>query len=221
MPLHAVLFDLDDTLHDKTATLWRVGRRLHTDHRLDRLGVDVLAWEDRFVAWSRERLDKAEVFARLRDRFTLPDTLARDLFADHDATLGRDAVAFPGAIDCLAACRAAGLKLGVVTNGRDAFQRSKLDGIGATPYLDAVFTSDGFGARKPDPAIFTACLDALGCSPEHAAMVGDDRAHDLAPALALGLRAVWKSPHIAGDIALGSDDFAVIAAWLTAQAHAR
>jgi FMN phosphatase YigB (HAD superfamily) len=40
---------------------------------------------------------------------------------------------------------------------------------------------------KPDPAFFRHALAALGAAPEEAWMIGDDEAHDLAPARALGM----------------------------------
>ena len=39
MTLGAVLFDLDDTLHDKSATLYRVGEIQHAEAGLAALGV--------------------------------------------------------------------------------------------------------------------------------------------------------------------------------------
>jgi HAD superfamily hydrolase (TIGR01509 family) len=214
MPLRAVIFDLDDTLHDKSATLRAVARRLHADHGLSAQGVKLDGWVSEFVALNHLRIEKPEVFERLRVSFALPGALGRSLLEDCDANLGSQARPFPGAIDCLAACKAAGLKVGLVTNGRDGFQRSKIAGLGALPYLDAIFTSGGFGAKKPDHAIFEACLKALGVIAEEAAVVGDDRCADIEPAIALGMTAVWKSSERASDVVLSTHDFQEIQAYL-------
>jgi phosphoglycolate phosphatase-like HAD superfamily hydrolase len=119
MPLRAVIFDLDDTLHDKSATLRAVAKRLHADHRLSAEGVKLDDWVSEFVALNNLRIEKPAVFERLRASFALRGELSRSLLEDCDANLGSQAQPYPGAIDCLAACKAAGLKVGVVTNGRD------------------------------------------------------------------------------------------------------
>ena len=43
---------------------------------------------------------------------------------------------------------------------------------------------------KPHPSIFTAVLESLGTSPAEAVMVGDSVSHDIAGALAIGMRGV-------------------------------
>ena len=47
------------------------------------------------------------------------------------------------------------------------------------------------GASKPDPAIFRAALEAVGCGPDDAVMVGDNPLRDIAGAQQAGLRGVW------------------------------
>jgi HAD superfamily hydrolase (TIGR01509 family) len=218
MPLRAVIFDLDDTLHDKSATLRAVAKRLHADHGLSTGGVKLDDWASRFVALNNLRIEKIEVFEKLGIAFAMPGALSGSLLEDFDANLGSQAQPYPGAMECLAACQAAGLKVGLVTNGRDAFQRSKIAELGALPYLDAIFTSGGFGAKKPDLAIFEACLKVLDVHASEAAMVGDDRCCDVEPAIALGMTVIWKSSERAGDVALSTHDFREIQAWLVSAA---
>lgn len=157
MPLRAVIFDLDDTLHDKSATLRAVARRLHADHGLSAQGVKLDDWVSEFVALNHLRIEKPDVFERLTASFALPGALGRSLLEDCDANLGSQAQPFPGAIDCLAACKAAGLKVGVVTNGRDGFQRSKIAGLGALPYLDAIYRACDCAGHDSRLEVFRAC----------------------------------------------------------------
>ena len=112
------------------------------------------------------------------------------------------------------AARGRGLKIGVVTNGRDAFQRSKIAGMGAAAHIDATVTSGGFGAKKPDHRIFAACLGELGVAPSEAAFVGDDFEADMEPALALGLHAVWKTKLQSPRVAFCADELPAIHAHL-------
>ena len=205
MPIRAVLFDLDDTLHDKSCTLERVAREQHAMARLCDLRVDLSAWVSRFVALNNERIEKPVVFSSLAAEFALPPDLASTLLRDFDDHLGSRACAFPGARELLSGCRERGLKTGIVTNGRDAFQRSKIAGLGIDALVDVTVTSGQLGIKKPDHRIFQACLEALSVPPAEAAFVGDDFAADMTPAMALGMHAVWKSPLPSDQVAFSSD----------------
>jgi putative hydrolase of the HAD superfamily len=48
-----------------------------------------------------------------------------------------------------------------------------------------------FGLGKPDQAVFRHALAALGCRPDEAWMIGDSLTFDIAPAVALGMYAIW------------------------------
>jgi len=81
--------------------------------------------------------------------------------------------------------------LGVVTNGIDRVQRSRLAVSGLASLFDTVVTSQGCGFAKPDPRILHAALDAMRVTPRHALYVGDDPATDGAAASAAGVTFVW------------------------------
>jgi putative hydrolase of the HAD superfamily len=82
-------------------------------------------------------------------------------------------------------------RLGVVTNGIDSVQRSRLAASGLASLFETVVTSQGCGFAKPDPRILYVALDALGVSARHAVYVGDDPAVDGAAARAAGVAFVW------------------------------
>ena len=82
-------------------------------------------------------------------------------------------------------------RLGVVTNGIDRVQRSRLAASGLAPLFDTIVTSQSCGFAKPDPRILHVALDAMGVSPRHAVYVGDDPATDGTAARAAGVRFVW------------------------------
>ncbi len=98
----------------------------------------------------------------------------------------------PGAVELLAALKAAGYRVGLLSNtpGGRWVQRWT-DSHGFRPYVDVVITSDALGIRKPRPEIFLATLERLGLhDPARGVMVGDTLAHDIVGAQALGLRTV-------------------------------
>jgi HAD superfamily hydrolase (TIGR01509 family) len=196
--LRAVLFDLDNTLHDKKATLRRMPADQFAAFGLTQLGVDAADWTTRYGQLNQQRISKTRVFEALSLHFQLPIALAAALLRDFDARLGSLAVPVDGAQALLRDCRARGLKLAVVSNVRDAFQRSKWAGLGWTDLVDLVVTSGELGIKKPDLRLFRHALAALDVAPEQAVMVGDDLEADIQPALALGMRAIWRAVPVAG-----------------------
>ena len=91
--------------------------------------------------------------------------------------------------DALARLRAAGLRLGIVSNS-DGRVDQALSAAGLREYFDVVIDSSAFGIEKPDPAIFRAALQALDVAPEEALYVGDLYDIDVVGARAAGMEAV-------------------------------
>ncbi|MFN9042734.1 MAG: HAD family hydrolase [Betaproteobacteria bacterium] len=79
-------------------------------------------------------------------------------------------------------------------------------------------TSGGFGSKKPDLAIFRACLSALQVNAEDAVFVGDDFDADMKPSLVLGMRTVWKSPEGSTAVSFCSNSLSEIRAYLHGEA---
>jgi len=91
--------------------------------------------------------------------------------------------------DALARLRAAGLRLGVVSNS-DGRVEEALQVSGLRDYFDVVVDSTLAGVEKPDPAIFRAALDVLGVGAAEALYVGDLYDVDVIGANAAGIPAV-------------------------------
>jgi len=90
-------------------------------------------------------------------------------------------------VPALAALRAAGLKIGLVSNSaRDVREFAVHHGL----EIDAGISSFHHGKAKPHASIFRAVLDLLDVDAADAAMVGDQVEDDLEGARAIGMRAV-------------------------------
>jgi len=121
----------------------------------------------------------------------------------------------PGAREALAALRAAGIPVGVVSNTRFSarawMHALRLKGLA----VDFVVSSADVGARKPDPAIFRAALERLRVPPRDVWFVGDSYEKDVKGAAAAGVSPVWfggpRSPLPSG--AAAADWAAVLALW--------
>jgi len=98
--------------------------------------------------------------------------------------------------------RAAGLRLGVVSNS-DGRVDQALAAAGIREYFDVVVDSDLAGVEKPDPRIFAFALEALQLRPDEALYVGDIYEIDVVGAEAAGLHAALVDParrHAGGDV---------------------
>jgi putative hydrolase of the HAD superfamily len=180
------LFDLDNTLADRDGAFDAWARERAAEwHPAD---------SDAALRLIRE-LDgdgmrpRPEFLADLRQRFGLVE----DVDALHDGFLTGCTARImlePGAAEALATLRAAGFRLGIVTNGGST-QRIKLDVCALPGLVDACVISDEVGVRKPDPAIFAFAASAAGAPLDGAWMVGDRADADVAGAVAAGIRSVW------------------------------
>jgi putative hydrolase of the HAD superfamily len=94
-----------------------------------------------------------------------------------------------GAIEALTELRARGFATGVISNF-DSRLRGILGDLELAPLLDLIWLPSDAGVAKPDPAMFTGALSALGLTAERALFVGNDAERDLEGARAAGLRPV-------------------------------
>ncbi len=203
--LEAVLFDLDDTLHDDTlayqSAAEEVARQVEAEH-----GIDALALKQAYIAqaqgfWTRlsattlsEKLgniraklwESALAEVGLRDR-----ELAKRSATDYLRFRSRYFTPFPGVVDLLKHLRKRNLKLGIVTNGFSETHREKIAILQIGDYFDAIFIADEIGMVKPDPLLFAHACTRLGSPPAVSAMVGDRYERDIRGALEAGLFTVW------------------------------
>ncbi|MCB0081612.1 MAG: hypothetical protein KDE47_11805, partial [Caldilineaceae bacterium] len=80
-----ILFDLDDTLHDKRASLAKCGRRLFKTHELNRYASEN-DFLQRFVDENCIIQPKEQVFAILAAAFGIEQAGAQQLKAEFDHT---------------------------------------------------------------------------------------------------------------------------------------
>ena len=138
------------------------------------------AWWDDLV---RQTFQATDSTVRFPDAAALYDGLFA-AFAEASAWRLRD-----GASALLDACDAQGTRVGVVSNF-DLRLAPLLDALGVGGRLACVVLPAHCGARKPEPAIFEAALDALALPAHAVALVGDDPEEDLAGARSVGMHAI-------------------------------
>jgi putative hydrolase of the HAD superfamily len=95
----------------------------------------------------------------------------------------------PRVIAAAQAARAAGVKVGILSNSLGMEPYNPYDGYELDRHYDAVLLSEHYKMRKPDPAIYQIMLDLMDL-PGEACVFVDDTAHNLPPAEALGITTI-------------------------------
>jgi len=184
MTLAAVVFDLDETL----AVTARDRQRLLAD-TVGEAGLDPIEYGT-YERAHREAVTgetRAQIFETIfEDEPIDPHAMAetyRGVVNDHLEPV-------EGAERLLARLREAEYRVGVLTDGPERAQCSKLDALGWEDLVDATVVTGTIETRKPDPRAFEAILAALSVDPGEAVYVGDKPEADVEGALAAGMKAV-------------------------------
>ncbi|HEU4955867.1 MAG TPA: HAD-IA family hydrolase [Gemmatimonadales bacterium] len=198
--MKAVLFDAGNTLiyldHERMAA--EVGAALGvpiTAAALDRSVSSATRAVEGAVGVAAGRTDRERARVYLEALFTgagVPaermDEVARTLRRLHEEW-HLWCRTMPGTSEALDRLRAAGLRLGVISNS-DGRVEEALRAAGIDDRFDVILDSALVGVEKPDPAIFRAALAALDVGPGEALYVGDLYDVDVVGARAAGIEAV-------------------------------
>lgn len=201
------MFDLDDTLHDDTATYRKAAQAVAADVA-EKYGCDAVMLFEAYV-------EQAERFwrdltpeglgtplAAVRPRLwaaALAEVMLSDvdLAAQCAAAYGRYRrtafVLWPGALELLTRLRQQGYKLGLITNGFAETHREKIALLALDDAFDEIFIADEIGLLKPDPRLFRLAAERLDVDPEACAMVGDRLERDIRGAQAAGMFTIWMN----------------------------
>jgi 2-haloacid dehalogenase len=112
--------------------------------------------------------------------------------ADEEDALGRSLPRwepFPEVPAALEAARAHGWRLAVLSNTDRDFLDASLDSIGVE--FEQTIVASEIGSYKPAPEHWDEFFARSGAERDHHVHVAASLFHDIAPATALGLRAIW------------------------------
>ncbi len=104
------------------------------------------------------------------------------------------AIVFPDARETLQLLRARGYPIGLLSNTWWAadWHNADLATHGLNGLLDEIAYTSDLPHSKPHPSVFQEVAARLGVPVKACVMVGDRMADDIAGALGVGMRAVWK-----------------------------
>ena len=190
-----LILDLDDTLYPRERFV-RSGFAAVATHLAATHGVSAQAAFGVLLR-AREAGRHGHELQVLCDRFGFPRDLAPTLldvyrrhmpsiWLNHDVT------------DVLHQLRAAGWRLGVLTNGLPSVQFRKVAALGLSLLVDeVVYAEEHVAGGKPAGAAFRAVLRSLDLAPEQCVVVGDDLVRDIRGARAAGIRTIRVArPHV-------------------------
>jgi putative hydrolase of the HAD superfamily len=189
----AVLFDLDDTLNDRTAS-WMAFVKLIASPSVQLIDPAAIeAVHARIVASDHGGYrPKRELFEELSAVLPLKAPVtAEDFEVFWRAHFPDCMVAREGMLEILSALRKRGLAIGIVTNGQAVTQMRKIEALGIRTMVDSIVISESAGVKKPDPRIFEMALNELKTEASTALFVGDDPKRDVLGAARGGMRTAW------------------------------
>jgi putative hydrolase of the HAD superfamily len=194
-PLDAVIFDLDDTLLDRRATI-----DTYLAGSAKRLGLtaDVAAaYRTRFIALDNAGYTpRATVFGALATEFPMCGS-SESLTADWIERAFSECRFMENATEVIARCKQAGYRTGIITNGPSGMQRAKLKSLGLEALVDVVIVSGEEGMHKPAAELFHRAAERLRVAPSRCLYVGDNPVNDVGGATGAGMQAIWLQTDMA------------------------
>ena len=191
-PITSVLFDLDNTLLDRSAGFESFCRELYhtsvvmSDTHTEREAVELM------LDWDAQGMRSREDF--FKNVLGQWPGVFRDL---HQAmqvfieSYPRLMVLEPQIRALLEDLQDANLPTGIVTNGGAIMQSNKIRESGLEGLVGTVVISEEAGVSKPDPRIFEQALSQIQSSPSSTLFVGDNPEADILGAKGIGMPTAW------------------------------
>lgn len=177
LPISAILIDLDGTMLESAPELAEAANRMLRDMGRAPASQDLLkSYIGNGVSWLVKR------------------ALTGDMHAEPDAALYNEAMPifdrhykalltskpYDGVIAGLEAMKAAGFRLGCITNKSAKYTGPLVENSGLADYFEIVVSGDTLPEKKPHPMPLLHAAQFFGVPPEKALMIGDSRSDVLA-----------------------------------------
>ncbi|MDR0481497.1 MAG: phosphoglycolate phosphatase [Gallionellaceae bacterium] len=165
------MLDLDGTLLHTAPELAEAANRMLRD--LNRLPVSqdlLMSYIGNGVSWLVKRALTGDMHAE-------PDAAlyerALPVFEKHYTDLSLSSKPFDGVIAGLDAMKAAGYRLGCITNKVALFTEPLLRASGLAPYFEITLSGDSLPEKKPHPLPLLHAAKFFGVEPERVLLIGD------------------------------------------------
>lgn len=189
----SILFDLDDTLHDRNRSLIKfidifiLKYCLVMENSIDFNIKNIFLEIDRRGYRPRE-----EMLKELQNRISwVNKPNIQELLEFWNSEFPICAEPMPDLYRTLDYFREKNVKMGIVTNGGSLFQHTKIEKLDLGKYMKSIIISEEISMRKPDKRIFLYALSQLESEGNSTIFVGDSPSLDIKGAIDAGLVSVW------------------------------
>jgi len=189
--LHAVIFDLDDTLYSEREYV-RSGFSA-----IAKILPEIQNAEEKLYSFfesGKQAIDELLISENIYSAELQEKCLCT--YRTHTPNIHL----YDGVRELLLRLRKEGYMLGIITDGRPDGQRAKISALGLDTLVHEIIITDELGgieARKPSELAFTKMCERLGKSCgkaiayTEACYVGDNISKDFIAPKSLGMRAIW------------------------------
>lgn len=189
--MRAVLFDLDETLFDRSACMREtasiIGSELASTHNIDADKFSSVFLESDNCHTSKKKFAEAVL-----NEFESLEISEIDFVRWRDDVAMNCGSLFPETTGVLNILKESNYLMGIVSNAsRKNYQYEKIARLGLLPYMKSVVISDET-MKKPNDRIFIKALKEMEVSAEQAVFVGDNPIADIGGASRMGMKTVFK-----------------------------
>ena len=189
----SVLFDLDNTLLDRDASV-----KQFITAQYDRLAAHLnyipqTDYVSRFIELDcHGHTWKDRVYQDLVQEFAIESICWQALLEDYETQFQFYCQPFRFLTETLDTLKQQGYLLGIVTNGRGQIQNRSIDGLGIRDAFDTFLISAIEQVRKPEPEIFCRAAQQLGVAVQDSVFIGNNPEADILGAKRVGMKTIWK-----------------------------
>lgn len=169
--ISAIVIDLDGTLLHTAPELTEAANRMLREMEYPQVAPELLmSYIGNGISWLVKR-------ALTGDMHATPDAALYDhalpIFEKHYSQLLLDSKPFNGVVEGLDALRAAGFRLGCITNKVARYTEPLLKGIGLARYFEIVLSGDTLPEKKPHPMPLLHAAKFFGVTIDKLLLIGD------------------------------------------------
>jgi phosphoglycolate phosphatase len=169
--ISAIVIDLDGTLLHTAPELAEAANRMLRDMGRPAVSQDLLmSYIGNGISWLVKRALTGDMHAE-------PDAAlyakAMPIFEQHYSKLLLQSKPFAGVVQGLDALKAAGFRLGCITNKVARYTTPLLQGIGLAHYFDLVLSGDSLPEKKPHPLPLLHSAQFFGVTIDKLLLIGD------------------------------------------------
>lgn len=167
----AIVIDLDGTLLNTAPELAESANRMLKDMDYEPVSIELLSsYIGNGISWLVKR-------ALTGDMHATPDAAlyehALPIFEKHYTELLLDSKPFDGVIEGLDAMKAAGYRLGCITNKLALYTLPLLKGTGLAPYFELTLSGDSLPEKKPHPMPLQHAAKFFDAPESQVLLIGD------------------------------------------------